>query len=73
MGKLLFMSYAIQNLTTLETCITVPKILATGERAQLPEGAHQFHQELQTLTWHKSIKTVILIQTNGQSHPGAYF
>lgn len=72
MGKLLFMSYAIEDLSSLEEC-SVPKILVTGERAQLPEGASQFHQELQILTWHKSIKTVMPIQTNGQAHPGAYF
>lgn len=73
MGKVLFMSYAIQNLSSLEACISVPKILVTGEKAQFTEGASQFHQELQMLTWHKSIKTFIPIQTNGRSHPGADF
>lgn len=51
----------------------VPKILVTGERVQLLEGASQFLQELQMLTSHKSIKIAILIQKNDQSQPGAYF
>lgn len=71
-GKILFISYSIQNHSSLEACIHVPKMLVTGERPQLPEGASHFHQELQILTWHKSIKTVIPIQTNGQSYPGAH-